>query len=187
MFGYVKVNSSELKVKEYELYRGTYCGLCRTMGKCTGQCSRMTLNYDFVFLSLVRIVLEGRESEVSFEQKRCFVHPFTKRNVMKRNEALDYASFAAAILNYHKIADDISDEAGAKKFAARLVRPFVKHSSKKALKSGYSELDRKVAEGLARLSEFEKSAVPSVDQPAELFGEMLGEIMSHCQTAARHE
>ena len=179
MFGYVKVNSSELRVKEHELYRGTYCGLCRAMGKCTGQCSRMTLSYDFVFLALVRIVLEGREREVSFEQRRCLVHPLTKRNVMKRNASLDYAAFAAAILNYHKIADDISDEKGAKKLMARAIKPFVKHSAKKATRSGYAELDRRVAEGLERLSRFEAEASPSVDEPAELFGEILGEIMSH--------
>ncbi len=139
----------------------------------------MTLSYDFVFLALVRIVLEGREGDVSFEQKRCFVHPLTKRNVMKRNASLDYAAFAAALLNYHKVADDISDEKGAKKLIAKAVKPFVKHSAKKALKSGYAELDRRVEEGLARLSSFEAQANPSVDEPAELFGEILGEIMAY--------
>lgn len=179
MFGYVKVNNSELKVKEYELYRGTYCGLCRSMGKCTGQCSRMTLNYDFVFLALVRIVLEGKEEEVSFEQRRCLVHPLKKRNVMKRNQALDYASYAAAVLNYHKIADDLTDEKGIKRLLALLVKPFVKHSAKKAIKSGYGDLDLKVKEGLARLSALEKEKIPSVDEPAELFGAILGDIMAH--------
>jgi hypothetical protein len=139
----------------------------------------MTLSYDFVFLALVRIVLEGREGDVSFEQRRCFVHPLTKRNVMKRNASLDYAAFAAALLNYHKVADDISDEKGTKKLIAKAVKPFVKHSAKKALGSGYAELDRWVEEGLARLSSFEAQANPSVDEPAELFGEILGEIMAY--------
>ena len=103
MFGYVKVNNSELKVKEYEFYRGTYCGLCRSMGKCTGQCSRMTLNYDFVFLALVRMALDT--PKIHFEQKRCLAHPFKKRNSMERNEALDYCSATSAILNYQKIKD----------------------------------------------------------------------------------
>ena len=178
MFGYVKVNNSELKVKENELYRGTYCGLCRALGRCTGQCSRMTLNYDFVFLTLVRIVLEGRESEVAFEQKRCLVHPFKKRNSMKSNAALDYSAYAAALLNFHKLSDDIADEKGIKRFAARLLRPMVKSSAKKARRKGFEELDGKIKKGLSALSELEKKKEASVDAPAELFGNILGDIMS---------
>ena len=179
MFGYVKVNSSELKVKEYELYRGTYCGLCRAMGRCTGQCSRMTLNYDFVFLTLVRTVLEGREEEVRFEQKRCLVHPFKKRNSMVANPALDYSARAAALLSFHKVADDLSDERGGKKARAIIAKPFVGGGRKRALKGEMAELDEKIKEGLARLSQYESSGKVSVDEPAELFGEILGDIMSY--------
>ena len=178
MFGYVKVNSSELKVKEYELYRGTYCGLCRAMGKCTGQCSRMTLSYDFVFLALVRIVLEEREEEVRFEQKRCLAHPIKKRNSMVRNASLDYSAYAAALLNFHKLADDISDEKGLKKVVAVLAKPFVSGGRKKSFENGFEALDEKVREGLVRLSQLEKSECASVDEPAELFGAILGDIMS---------
>ena len=178
MFGYVKVNSPELRVKEYEYYRGAYCGLCRSMGKCTGNCSRMTLNYDFVFLAVFRIGLEG--IPVEFEQKRCLVHPIKKRNSMVANPALKYCSAAAAILNYHKIADDLADESGAKKLRAMLVKPFVSHARKKALRSdeALAELDQKTAQNLARLSELEAQRLPSVDAPARIFGEILADIVS---------
>lgn len=178
MFGYVKVNNSELKVKEYEFYRGTYCGLCRSMGKCTGQCSRMTLNYDFVFLALVRMSLDT--PAISFEQKRCLAHPFKKRNSMVRNPALDYCSATSAILNYQKVKDDIADEKGFKKLRARLALPFVAHARKKALKKTPSlkELDTTVAQKLLELSTLEKSDRISVDEPANCFGELLGYIMS---------
>ena len=153
MFGYVKVDHAELKVKEYEFYRGTYCGLCRSMGKCTGQCSRMTLNYDFVFLALVRLAIESEK--VCFKQRRCLVHPIKKRNSMERNDVLDYCSAASAILNYQKIADDIADEKGFKRLKARLAMPFVAHSRKKALRRfpNLRELDRIVDEKLSRLAE----------------------------------
>ena len=177
MFGYVKVNSSELKVKEYEFYKGTYCGLCRAMGRCTGQCSRMTLNYDFVFLSLVRMAIEGEA--VEFERKRCLAHPLKKRNSMKSNPQLELSAGAAALLSYHKLRDDLADERGAKKLRARLLMPFASHSRKKAMKRGLSELDEKIESGLSRLSETEKSEVPSVDLPATVFGEILGDIMSY--------
>lgn len=177
MFGYVRAQNSELKVREQEAYRGTYCGLCRAMGRCTGQCSRMTLSYDFAFLVLLRTQLTGET--FFFEQKRCLVHPLKKRNSMKSNEALTYCAYAAAILNYHKIADDLADEKGWKRLRARLAYPAVARSRKKALRAGYGELDQRVAQGLLALSRLEGERVPSVDLPAELFGEILGEIVSY--------
>ena len=58
MFGYIRPEKTECKLREYEYYRGVYCGLCRSLGKCTGQCSRMMLGYDFTFMALVRLALE---------------------------------------------------------------------------------------------------------------------------------
>ena len=177
MFGYVKVNSPELKVREYEFYRGTYCGLCRAMGKCTGQCSRMALSYDFAFLALVRIALE--ETPVCFEQKRCLAHPLKKRNSMKHNPTLAYCAGAAAVLNYHKVMDDLADEKGTKKLKAMLARPFMAHARKNAIRAGLAPLEQQVADGLRRLSEIERSDTVSVDLPAEAFGEILAHIMSY--------
>ena len=178
MFGYVKVSSGELKVKEYEFYRGTYCGLCRSMGKCTGQCSRMTLSYDFVFLALVRLAVSDTTTE--FEQKRCLAHPLKKRNSMIRNEVLEYCSKTAAILNYQKVRDDLSDEKGFKKLRARLALPLVAHARKKAIKKDPSlaSLDVAVADELKNLATLEADTASGVDAPADSFGRLLGQIMS---------
>ncbi len=177
MFGYVKVHQAELKVKEYEFYRGTYCGLCRSMGKCTGQCSRMTLSYDFAFLALVRLAF--LKDEIAFSQGRCIAHPFKKRNYMKHNPTLAYCAGAAALLNYHKIADDLADESGFKKLRARLAHPFMAHGRKKALRAGLGDLDASISAGLLALSEAERAGMASVDVPAGLFGDILGSILSY--------
>lgn len=177
MFGYVRAHSAELKVKEYEAYRGVYCGLCRSMGECTGQCSRMTLSYDFAFLALLRISILGEA--VEFEQRRCIAHPLKKRNTMKRSDTLEYCSRAAAILNYHKIKDDLSDEKGIKKLRAVAVLPFVAHARKKALKAGLGELDKNIHVKLCALSELEAKHLASVDEPASLFGDILALICSY--------
>jgi len=178
VFGYVKVTSPELKVKEYEYYRGTYCGLCRSMGKCTGQCSRMTLSYDFVFLALARIAATAQK--VEFEQRRCLAHPLKKRNSMVRNQVIDYCSRAAAILNYRKVADDLKDEKGFRRMRARLALPFVSHARKKAIKKdpSLSELDAAVARELDALALIEEDKSSGVDAPADSFGRLIGEIMS---------
>ncbi|MBO5937904.1 MAG: hypothetical protein J6Q82_00190 [Clostridia bacterium] len=177
MFGYVRVKHTELKVKEYEFYRGTYCGLCRSMGKCTGQCSRFALSYDFAFLALLRIAFN--RTPVEFEQKRCIAHPLKKRNMMKPNDSLAYCAGAAALLNYHKVMDDLADEKGLKKLRALLVRPMMAHARKKALRAGLSELDTRIAELLTELSTVEQSNEKSVDAPAEVFGKLLSLIISH--------
>lgn len=179
MFGYVRTVNAELKVKEHDLYRATYCGLCKSMGKCTGQCSRMTLNYDFVFLALVRYAIEP--CEVKIKARRCIAHPIKKRDNMERNVILDYCSGASAILNYQKLNDDLKDEKGAKKFRAVILRPFVSHARKKAIKKDPSlkELDFTIAKKLDELAEIEASEQTGVDVPASCFGDILGEIMSH--------
>ena len=178
MFGYVRTMDAELKVKEHELYKATYCGLCRSMGKCTGQCSRMTLNYDFVFLALTRYAISP--CELKFKARRCLAHPFAKRSSMEQNEILDYCAEASAILNYQKIIDDINDEKGLKKLGAVLLRPFVSHSRKKAIKKNPAlrELDSLISTKLDELNQLEKSDSIGVDVPAACFGDILGEIMS---------
>ena len=175
MFGYIRTDTPELRVRENEYYRAVYCGLCRAQGKCTGQCSRMTLSYDIAFLALLRLVISGEAPEIKWG--RCITHPFKKRAYLSRCRSLDYCAHAAAILTYGKIVDDITDERGGKRFKAKLAMPYSKKMRKKALKE-YSELDKKVAEGLARLSDAEKTGVESVDLPADRFGDILADVLS---------
>ena len=175
MFGYIRTDTPELRVRENEYYRAVYCGLCRAQGKCTGQCSRMTLSYDIAFLALLRIAMAGEP--VAIKRGTCIAHPFRKRNYVERCSALEYCAYAAAILAYGKTVDDINDEKGAKRLKARFTKPFVKKMRRRALKK-YSELDSRVFEGLRKLSEIEKLELPSVDTPADAFGGILSDIMS---------
>ena len=101
MFGYVRAARADMRVREYEYYRASYCGLCRSMGKCTGQCSRMLLSFDFAYLANVRMALAG--TEPSFHPRRCIAHPFRKRMMMDRNEQLDFCAVASTILAYEKM------------------------------------------------------------------------------------
>ena len=53
MFGYIIAEKSELRIKEYDMYKAVYCSLCKTLGKKYGVISRFTLSYDFTFLGLL--------------------------------------------------------------------------------------------------------------------------------------
>ena len=176
MFGYIRTDTPELKVRENEYYRAVYCGLCKAQGRCTGQCSRMTLSYDAVFLALLRLAIKGERPEI--RQGRCIAHPFKKRAYMSYCDSLAYCAYAFAILAYGKTVDDVADEKGFKKLKAKLAKPFTGRMRKKALKK-YAELDVKVSDGLRKLSETEKMQLESVDVPADRFGDLLADIVSH--------
>ncbi|MBQ7312319.1 MAG: hypothetical protein IJW81_01910, partial [Clostridia bacterium] len=103
---------------EYEMYRAVYCGLCRAMGRVTGQMSRLTLSYDFTLLAMVRMILEGVTPE--FERFHCAAHPLKQRTFVQDNAVLEYAAAMSAVLAYLKNRDDLADERGLKKVRAML-------------------------------------------------------------------
>ena len=185
MFGYVRPHAPDLKLREYEYYRGVYCGLCRAMGRCTGQCSRLTLSYDLVFLSLTRLALaNGNPTKqepmrpVRLEKKRCLVHPFRPRASLQAGEVTDYTACAAAVLSYHKLLDDKKDERGAKKWRASLLLPWARRQCKRAERR-FAGLSDAMASGMSALSDIESAGRPSLDEPAAAFGEMLGALFAY--------
>lgn len=175
MFGYVKPFVPNLRVKEYELYKSVYCGLCRSMKNHTGNLSRVTLSYDMTFFALVRMVL--CETDFSIRKRRCAVHPLKKRPMMDDNEALSYASYVSALLAAHKIDDAIADDKGLKKAGALLVRPFASTMKRRVDRIEY-EIGSLVADAMEKIRRLETGKCPSPDMPADVFGEMLGDLLS---------
>lgn len=176
MFGYIRTDTPELRVRENEYYRAVYCGLCRAQGKCTGACSRMTLSYDMVFLALLRLAVSGEIPEI--KRGRCIAHPLKKRNYLDFCDSLAYCANASALLVYGKAIDDLQDEKGSKRLKARLTRPIAKHMRKKARKE-LADLDQKITDGLRRLAAVEAQKLPSVDIPADCFGDILADLLSY--------
>ena len=175
MFGYVLADKSALRIREYDYYKATYCGLCHAMGKCTGCASRLTLSYDMTFFALLRQMLATQS--VEFEKKRCVVHPIKKVNTVKIEPQLEYSAYVGGILTSGKIIDDINDEKGFKRFGARLLRAFFYSMEKKSSKK-YPELSRSINEGLCELSTLEKKRVASIDEPANVFGKIMAKALS---------
>ena len=175
MFGYVKPVVADLLVREHEFYKATYCGICRSMKKHTGTFSNVTLSYDSVFLALVRMAYIP-DLECRTELRRCIAHPAKRRPMLEENEATEYTARAFAILTHYKLLDDISDEKLVKRAAVSLARPITSHAVSLA---DLSDLEAIVADRLARITELERAKCPSIDEPAELFGQLLGEIFSY--------
>lgn len=178
MFGYIKPVPAELKVKEYELYKSVYCGLCAALGRNSTCVSKLTLSYDFVFLALLRLTLSKETGRI--EKRRCIAHPAKKRAVLVGASELDYCAAVSTLLTFGKLRDDINDERGSKRFAARSLLPAARAMRKKALaRHELSGLDAVISDRLSELSGLEEKNVYSPDAAAEPFGELMAAVMSH--------
>jgi len=114
MLGYIKPDKPELKIKEFEIYSGYYCGICKSISKRYGQLPRLALNYDSVFLAILLAGISSAREQIQIE--RCFVHPAKKRTIIYDNPEIDYAADILLLLAYYKLKDDYQDE-GSKKAA----------------------------------------------------------------------
>ena len=174
MFGYVKPVAKELLVKEHEFYKATYCGICRSMKKHTGGLSTLTITYDSVFLALVRMAYIP-DSELSSSMRRCIAHPMKKKCMLNDNSAIEYTARAFAILSYYKMKDDLSDEGAWKRMLVSVTRPVLSSAKKHADLQPLADIAK---EKLGKIGEIEKAKTPGIDEPAGLFGELLGEIFA---------
>ncbi|MBR2446937.1 MAG: hypothetical protein IKB28_09785 [Clostridia bacterium] len=183
MFGYIQILQPELKIREYACYRGAYCGLCRQMGKCTGQCSRLTLRYDAAAMVLLRMAARGTTPE--FTKKRCFLHPLTKADVLSPCEETETVACIMAALAYHKCKDDIADERGWARLRARFALPYFAHMRRRA-KRRMPEIDRIAQQGMQDFARAEKDSNGSADIPANAFGTMMGDLLSYNTQGQTH-
>ena len=177
MFGYVRPYVPSLRVREYEWYRAVYCGLCRAMGQVSGQGSRLTLSYDFAFLALVRILLTETPQ---FGRHRCPVHPLHSRLMAEECPALRYAAAAAAYLAEAKRLDDLEDETGTARLKPVLLSPVTRPMVRLARKRepDTAVLFSGIRSHLEQLSALEKAGCASPEEPAQVFGNLLGELFS---------
>ncbi len=167
MFGYIKAYKPDLKVAEFEVYRGVYCSLCRTLGKRYSTAARMTLSYDFTFFALMIMAL--KEENITFRKGYCSYAPMIKKRILcdtEHNEALNISADVAMLLVYHKLTDSICDDRFWKRQKARLAQRFIKRDYKRACKRRPDEA-RAVEQYIHQQTCVEKAAIASVDAAAE--------------------
>ena len=95
MFGYIIVNKPEMKFKEFDVYHGYYCGLCKKLKEHYGKIGQMTLSYDMTFL--VMMLTSLYEPQTVQGMTKCVAHPF-QEHPTRINEITDYAARAALLL-----------------------------------------------------------------------------------------
>lgn len=177
MLGYVRVNKPELKVKEYELYKGLYCSLCKAMGKHFGLLSRLTLSYDITFLVLVRLCFSSCVPD--FKSGRCSFNPMKKCNYCQGSgEEFRYASAVSMMMFYHKVKDNISDGNIFKRLIMYLILPWAYFKNKKAEKM-YPEVSKIIAGAMKNQAETERENTADTDKAAHESADALGKVVSY--------
>lgn len=172
LFGYVRPCKEELKVKEYNMFRAVYCGLCKTLGQSANQLCRFGLSYDFTFLALLLIALD--EEEPRLAQESCLANPFRKKAVVKRNRHLEYAADMSNIFTYLKLVDDWQDEHSIR---ALLTMP-VFYLPVKAGRRRYEDKYNFFRELLQELTALEASQNNLLDKSADLFARIMTGIFT---------
>lgn len=177
MFGYIKADKPEMKIKEFEIYKAVYCSLCKELGKSYGLLARLTLSYDFTFLALLNMAL--KDGCTSFERKRCAFNPLKKCNYCKETSDLKMPSAAAMIMLYYKLKDNVADERGIKKLGYYLFLPIFGGAHKKAMKQ-YPNLEKIVSDYIKEQAELEKNHCCEIDRIADPTAKALSQILMLC-------
>ncbi|MEG1395862.1 MAG: DUF5685 family protein [Oscillospiraceae bacterium] len=174
MFGYVRPLRGELKVKDLEAYEAVYCGLCHTLGNRYGFAARMTLNYDFVFLTML---LAHGEGTFHACKKRCAAHPAHKKNVCTAGPAMEAAADESLILTYWKLRDNVADSGFWKGLPAR-VSAAILHGAYQKAAALRPEFNSAVVLHLKELQSLEEANSPSIDRTADTFAKILSAAAS---------
>ena len=177
MFGYIRPDISQLTVENYQIYRGYYCGLCKTIGKMYGQIPRLALQYD---LGAMALMIDGVNESGTITRGFCMLHPLSRRPVAHRNAALEYAAGLNVILAYHNLLDDWADE---KKILSKAAADALRLCYKKAAKR-LPQQNQAIMQMLAQLHTIEQANCNDMEAAAEPFATVMQELFMHAPDIA---
>ena len=177
MFGYITPFVPELKMRDNELYRAYYCGLCRALGRY-GLGIKLSLTYDGAFAAALLTAAAGAEPE--FERRSCAMHPTRGRvPTVKEGPVIDYCAAVCVLLAKYKLLDDARDGRPLR----RALEPAIAGGCRRAARK-YPETERVLKEGLARLGGIESAPECDADAAPLAFGEVLGGLFAACPNLA---
>ncbi|MBR5136651.1 MAG: hypothetical protein IKV30_01330 [Clostridia bacterium] len=169
MFGYVVINESELKLKDYDTYRSFYCGICSSLSRY-GLTGRVTLSYDMVFVAM--LLSDLYDDDTKPVHKRCFVHPIKSTQRML-NKYVDYAADMTILLAYYQCMDHWHDDGNIMyKLEGDLLS-----SKAKSLFEKWPRQAQAIEKYINDLVEIEKHQDCDPETVAALTGSMMAELL----------
>lgn len=172
MFGYVRPYKPELKIKEYELFRAAYCGLCWSLKNRYGARARYIINYDFTLLAML---LAEQNCKPDICRRRCPASPCREKQYLKGGASFEMAADCSVILTYWKLRDAAQDGCMKEKVLGRIGSGLLRRMYKKA-GAAQPEFDGQVQRLLAELAELERACCPSIDVAADKFAKILESV-----------
>jgi len=181
MFGYITPDKQELKIWEFEVFRGYYCGVCKAMAKQAGHICRLCLSYDTAFLAMLLDSLKA--DSIKGKRQRCFVHPASKRFMVEKNSAVEFASDINILLAYYNLKDKWQDE----KRISGIIGPALLGKGFRRLKRKYPELAGEVQKELSILRKLEQQNTGFMDEASEPFARIMQNVFSFAETDGKQK
>lgn len=181
MFGYVRPYRPELKCKDFDLYKATYCGLCRCLRRRYGPVAPMLLNFDFTFLAL--LLWEPEESFTPC-RGRCHGNPLREMPMCPDSPALELAADESVVLSWWKLRDSVRDDGFFGGLPARILSALLGPAYRKAARRR-PEFDRGVRSCLEELTALERENCSSLDRAADAFARLLRGAAPHAGERGR--
>ncbi len=171
MYGYVRPVKGELKVSEYELFRGVYCGLCHELARRYGFWGRFLVNYDFTFLAMLLSWDEAADTC----PRRCPAHPARRTACLVSCAGLETAADQSVILAWWKLRDGAADKRFPASLGYRLACAVLSGAYRRAA-SRQPDFAGAVRRNLQALDCLEEAKCSSIDETADKFALILRAI-----------
>lgn len=176
MFGFIASPCSRCYGDGYPVWRGTFCGLARCLGREFGDPARLLVNRDAAFMGLLGMSLDTEP--VASKQGTCcnpFASPFA---VVDDHPAVLHAAAVSVCGLAVKLADDSRDEGLLRRGAARFGRRLCGPATDRAVAhlNGTSFPTARVMEWLEGQEEIESTEPERADEPTAA---AYGIIVSH--------
>lgn len=157
-------------MREFDVFQGYYCGLCKTLQHKYGLITRLSLNYDLTFLALLLDSLNTEEA--TFSREGCIINPLKKKPVRKMTSSLAYCAALSVMMGMLKLQDDWQDEHSKKAFLGKF---FLKTNYQQAV----LDLEEKVGsifDKMKQMQALEQARAQDIDGVASVFAHMMADL-----------
>lgn len=168
MFGYIIPDKNNMYIKDFNVFQGFYCGLCKTLGKTGGPLTRLCTNYDTTFYNAFLHAITN--TPVTAEGKFCALNG-KKKPVIAPDELSMKVADVSVLLVYYNLCDDVQD---GKKI--RAIAKWRLYLRKRAAGKRMPNVDKLMKEKFARLAELEKENSAHIDEVADCTASLMRDM-----------
>lgn len=173
LLGYVRAYKPELKCSEYDVYKGVYCSLCKTLLRRYSPFGQLFLSYDAAFFALM--LFASRPQCPTMRASRCCYNPAKKCLSCGKDEQMAFCADVSILLYYYQILDHLHDKGFFKKIVSALLFPIAWCLYRKASRL-QPQADRIIRDMTARQASAEADPSCSPDAAADPSGTALRQL-----------